>query len=35
VVTTFTMGLDASSPLHKGNTGVWEYYDYLWGLMNK
>jgi len=35
VVTTFTMGLDASSPLHKGNTNVWEYYDYLWGLMNK
>lgn len=34
VVTTFTMGLDASSPLHKGNTGVFEYYDYLWGLMN-
>ena len=35
VVATFTMGLDASSPLHKGNTGVFEYYDYLWGLMNK
>jgi peptide/nickel transport system substrate-binding protein len=35
VVATFTMGLDASSPLHKGNTGVWEYYDYLWGLVNK
>ena len=35
VVTTFTMGLDASSPLHKGNTNVWDYYDYLWGLMNK
>jgi ABC-type transport system substrate-binding protein len=35
VVATFTMGLDASSPLHKGNTGAWEYYDYLWGLMNK
>lgn len=35
VVTTFTMGLDASSPLHKGNTGVFEYYGYLWGLMNE
>ncbi|MDX9992157.1 MAG: ABC transporter substrate-binding protein, partial [Anaerolineales bacterium] len=35
VVTTFTRGLDASSPFHKGNTNVWEYYDYLWGLMNK
>jgi ABC-type transport system substrate-binding protein len=35
VVATFTMGLDAASPLHKGNTGVFEYYDYLWGLINK
>jgi peptide/nickel transport system substrate-binding protein len=35
VVATFTMGLDASSPLHVGNTNAWEYYDYLWGLMNK
>ena len=35
VVATFTMGLDASSPLHKGNTNVFEYYDYLWGLINK
>lgn len=35
VVMTFTAGLDASSPLHKGNTNAWEYYDYLWGLMNK
>jgi peptide/nickel transport system substrate-binding protein len=35
VVATFTMGLDASSPLHKGNTNAWEYYDYLWGLINK
>jgi peptide/nickel transport system substrate-binding protein len=35
VVATFTMGLDASSPLHKGNTNLWEYYDYLWGIMNK
>lgn len=34
VVATFTMGLDASSPLHVGNTGAWEYYSYLWGLMN-
>jgi hypothetical protein len=29
------MGLDAASPLHKGNTNVFEYYDYLWGLINK
>ena len=34
VVATFTMGLDASSPLHRGNTAAWEYYGYLWGLMN-
>lgn len=34
VVMTFTMGLDASSPYHVGNTNLWEYYDYLWGLMN-
>jgi len=33
-VDTFTMGLDASSPLHVGNTNVWDYYGYLWGLMN-
>jgi ABC-type transport system substrate-binding protein len=31
VVTSYTAGLDASSPLHVGNTGVFEYYDYLWG----
>jgi len=31
VVVTFTAGLDNSSPLHVGNTGAWEYYDYLWG----
>ena len=34
VVATFTMGLDASSPLHQGNTNQWEYYGYLWGLIN-
>ncbi|HMK09900.1 MAG TPA: ABC transporter substrate-binding protein [Anaerolineales bacterium] len=34
VVATFTMGLDASSPLHVGNTNAWEYYGYLWGLIN-
>ncbi len=31
VVASFTAGLDASSPLHVGNTGSWTYYDYLWG----
>jgi ABC-type transport system substrate-binding protein len=35
VVATFTMGLDASSPLHQGNTNTWDYYGYLWvSLMN-
>jgi len=31
VVATFTLGLDASSPLHVGNTGSFDYYAYLWG----
>ncbi len=35
VVATFNMGLNIASPTHAGNTGVWEYYDYLWGLMKK
>ena len=34
VVASFTAGLDASSPLHTGNSGVFDYYDYLWGLIN-
>ena len=35
VVVSFTAGLDAGSPLHAGNSGVFEYYDYLWnGLIN-
>ena len=35
VVASYTAGLDASSPLHTGNSGVFEYYDYLWnGLIN-
>lgn len=35
VVTSWSVGLDASSPLHVGNTGVFEYYGTLWGLMNQ
>jgi peptide/nickel transport system substrate-binding protein len=35
VVATFDMGLNPGSPNHKGNTNVWDYYDYLWGLMWK
>jgi peptide/nickel transport system substrate-binding protein len=35
VVASFAAGLDAESPLHTGNSGVFEYYDYLWnGLIN-
>jgi ABC-type transport system substrate-binding protein len=34
VVATFSMGLDASSPLHVGNTNAWEYYCYIWTCMN-
>ncbi|MEA2011379.1 MAG: ABC transporter substrate-binding protein [Actinomycetota bacterium] len=35
VLVSFTAGLDASSPLHTGNAGVFDYYDYLWnGLIN-
>jgi ABC-type transport system substrate-binding protein len=34
VVTTFTMGVDASSPMHVGNTTAFEYYCLLWGCMN-
>jgi ABC-type transport system substrate-binding protein len=35
VVVSFTAGLDASSPLHTGNSGAFDYYSYLWnGLIN-
>lgn len=34
VIMSWTVGLDASSPLHIGNTGVFEYWSYLWGLIN-
>lgn len=35
VVATFNMGLNISSPTHVGNSNIWSYYDYLWGLMKK
>jgi ABC-type transport system substrate-binding protein len=36
VIASFGAGIDASNPLHVGNTGAWEYYSYLWdGLMNQ
>jgi peptide/nickel transport system substrate-binding protein len=31
VVASFAAGIDAANPLHVGNTGVFEYYAYLWG----
>lgn len=34
VVFTYATGLDASSPYHVGNSGVFEYWSYLFGLMN-
>lgn len=35
VVASWAAGIDASDPNHKGNTGAFEYYSYLWdGLMN-
>jgi ABC-type transport system substrate-binding protein len=35
VVASWAAGIDASNPNHVGNTGAYEYYDYLWdGLMN-
>ncbi len=30
VVASFEAGLDASSPLHTGNSGAFDYYSYLW-----
>lgn len=30
VVASFALGLDASNPLHVGNTGTFDYYAYLW-----
>jgi len=35
VVASWSVGLDAANPLHVGNSGVFQYYEYLWGaLMN-
>ena len=35
VVASWAAGIDASNPLHTGNTGAFEYYSYLWdALMN-
>jgi len=35
VIASWAAGIDAANPNHKGNTGAFEYYSYLWdGLMN-
>jgi peptide/nickel transport system substrate-binding protein len=34
VVETFAMGLDTSSPYHKGNANSWDYYNGIFGLMD-
>jgi ABC-type transport system substrate-binding protein len=34
VVTSWSVLWDASNPNHVGNTGAFEYFSYLWGLMN-
>jgi len=31
VVATWSVGLDAANPLHVGNSGVFQYFAYLWG----
>ncbi|MCI0576144.1 MAG: ABC transporter substrate-binding protein [Chloroflexi bacterium] len=31
VVTSLATGIDAANPLHVGNSGVFEYFSYLWG----
>lgn len=35
VVMSWAVGLDASNPFHVGNTGVFQYWSYLWGLINE
>jgi peptide/nickel transport system substrate-binding protein len=35
VVTSWVAGWDASSPLHVGSTGIFEYYSTLFGLVNE
>ncbi|MDX1662463.1 MAG: ABC transporter substrate-binding protein [Candidatus Promineifilaceae bacterium] len=34
VVASYALGLDPDNPLHVGNTGAFEYYSYLWGLID-
>lgn len=34
VVASYAAGLDASNPAHVGNTGSFDYFSSLWGLMN-
>jgi ABC-type transport system substrate-binding protein len=34
VLASWQAGIDAASPTHVGNTGAFEYFANLWGLMN-
>jgi ABC-type transport system substrate-binding protein len=34
VIASWSVGLDASSPLHKGNTSAFAYFAQVWGLIN-
>ncbi|WP_349236494.1 ABC transporter substrate-binding protein [Devosia sp. MC532] len=34
VVASYAAGLDVTNPAHVGNTGTFNYYSYLWGLIN-
>ncbi|MCJ7433253.1 MAG: ABC transporter substrate-binding protein [Anaerolineales bacterium] len=35
VLATFNMSLNIAAPTHKGNTNIFNYPDYLWGMMKK
>lgn len=34
VVASYAAGLDVTNPSHVGNTGAFDYFSYLWGLIN-
>jgi peptide/nickel transport system substrate-binding protein len=35
VVMTFAVGLDPSHPLHVGNSGIFEFFNSIWGLFDE
>ncbi|MEW5938317.1 MAG: ABC transporter substrate-binding protein [Chloroflexota bacterium] len=35
VVATFDMGLNPASPFHAGRAGLWEFFQQVWGLMQR